>query len=134
MTTNMAEDAARIATPVPVNIQNWPNPPAKEPAVKNSSIKTYLLVATGGDGINAQISDYEPKRVRMAIWVLDAPIGITDSVPNTSPDLSTATAKPSSGGGVLVNSTQPYEFFGPDAWWINNLGTTTRVVVLKEYC
>lgn len=132
--TDMAQDAQRITNPVPVEIKNWPDPPAKKPAIKNSSLRTYLLIAAGGDGLAPQIADYEPNRVRMAVYVLDAPIGILDSIPSTQPDASTATAKPNSGGGVFVNSVQPYEFFGPDAWWINQLGTTTRVVVLKEYC
>lgn len=123
----------RISNPVPVEIKNWPDPPAKLPAVKNTTIRTYLITATGGDGVNCQIADYEPKRVRMVLYVLDAAVGLLDSIPNTSPDASIATAKPSSGGGVLPTSSNPYEFFGPDAWWLNSLGTTTRVTVVKEF-
>jgi hypothetical protein len=122
----------RIAMPVEVTVKNWPDPPAKLPMVKNSTMRTYLL-APGADGTAVQISDYEPKRVRMVLIVLDAPIAMTDSVPSLTPDVSTATAKPNS-GGVLPNGIQPFEFFGPDAWWINQLGTVTRVTVIKEFC
>jgi hypothetical protein len=126
-------DSDRILQPVEVTVKNWPDPPAKQPLVKNSTIRTVLLAA-GADGTVVQISDYEPKRIRMVLYVLDSPIGMSDSPPTTSPDASTSTSKPASGGGVLPNSTNPYEFFGPDAWWINQLGMATRVTILKEFC
>jgi hypothetical protein len=123
----------RIPNPVQVEVKNWPDPPAKLPAVKNSSIRTVVL-AGNLDGLNTQISDYEPRRVRMAIWVIDAAVAISDSQPNTTPDASTSTTKTASGGAVLPVSVIPYEFFGPDAWWLNQLGTITRVTILKEFC
>lgn len=123
----------RIAQPVEVTVKNWPDPPAKLPEVRNSTIRTYLLALTG-DGTTVQICDYEPKRIRMVIIPLDSAIAVTDSVPTTSPDTSTATSKPASGGGVLPAGIQPYEFYGPDAWWITQLGTITRVTVIKEFC
>ena len=124
----------RVSTPIEVNIKNWPDPPAKPPVIKNTSVKTYII-----DPANAslqdrrpQIADYEPKRVRMAVLVVDAAVAITNEQPTTSPDTSTATSAPQ--GGYLPISTVPYEFFGPDQWWLNALTTVTRVTVIKEYC
>lgn len=128
----MTEPSDRLSSPVPVEIKNWPDPPAKLPLVKNSTVRTVLL-APGGDGTSLQISDYEPKRLRMVLIVLDAPVEITDSVPTISVDASTATTKPGANGGILPNGIQPYEFFGPDAWWLTQLGTVTRVTIIKEF-
>lgn len=131
---NIAEDSQRIATPVPVQVKNWPDPPAKQPLVKNTVLRTVFLSTTGGDGTTYQISDYEPKRVRLVVIPLDAAITILDSVPTASPDTSGPTAKPTAGGAVLPTGIQPYEFFGPDALWLNRLGTDTRVTIIKEFC
>ena len=129
----MTSPTDRVATPVEVNVKNWPDPPAKPPVVKNTSVKTYII-----DPANAsvsdrrpQIADFEPKRLRMAIFVVDAAVAITNEQPSTSPDASTASSAPQ--GGYLPVSTVAYEFFGPDAWWLNALSTVTRVTVVKEY-
>jgi hypothetical protein len=128
------EATDRIANPVPVEIKNWPDPPAKNPAIKNTITRNYILTADGSiDGSVVQIGDYEPKRVRLVLLVVDAAIAVADSLPgNTGAQVSSVTAKPS--GAVLPNTAQPYEFFGPDALWIINLGTPTRVSMIKEYC
>jgi hypothetical protein len=128
----------RVAHPIPVEIKNWAEP-AKPPAVKNTTLRTYVLDPTGAAGPkNAQISDYEPRRMRMAIIVIDAAIALTLEPPVTSPDTSTASLAPQGGylppTATFTYANPPYELFGPDAAWINNLGTTTRVTVLKEYC
>lgn len=133
MSTDMESDALRVTTPVPVTVKNWPDPPAKLPAVRNTVLRTVLLSATG-DGTSYQISDYEPKRVRLVVIPLDAACVIMDSVPSTSPDTSIAGTKPSSGGAVLPTGIQPYEFYGPDALWLNRLATDTRVTIIKEFC
>lgn len=126
--------------PVPVildpqTVQNFANA-AKPPQVKGTIIKTYLLDAAGvlgGTGKWVQICDYEPKRVRMLIKPIDQPVALTLESPVTSPDTSSATVAPQ-GGHLATTTDQGYEFFGPDAMWLNSLNTTTRVLVIKEYC
>lgn len=128
----MTAPSDRISSPVPVEIQNWPNPPAKEPAIKNSILQNVILAA-GFDGLVYQVSDYEPKRVRLVLIPLDAAIAVSDSRPVANgTSTSDITHKPE--GGVLPNGIQPYEFFGPDALWISQLGTVTRVTIIKEFC
>lgn len=128
----MTAPSDRISSPVPVEIQNWPNPPAKEPVVKNTVVRNVILTAAF-DGLVYQVSDYEPKRVRMAILPLDAAIAISDSVPVANgTSTSDITHKPD--GAVLPNGVEAYEFFGPDAFWISSLGTPTRVSIIKEFC
>lgn len=129
----MTTDTDRIVDPVPVTVKNWPDPPAKKPAIRNTVLRTILLSATG-DGTSYSISDYEPTRVRLVVIPLDAACVITDTVPTVSPDTSAAGTKPSSGGAVLPTGVQPYEFYGPDALWLNRLGTDTRVTIIKEFC
>lgn len=121
---------------VPVEIKNWPEPPAKQPYVKNTTLKTYIVDPASSIGLRSvQISDYEPRRVRMAIQVIDSPVVlVVDAPPTVSPDTSTASSAPS-GLYLPVNTAdQPYEFFGPDAFWLNSLTAVTRVSVTKEYC
>lgn len=122
----------RIATPVPVSVTNWA-PPAKLPCIKNTTIKTYILDSTKATGPSfVQISDYEPARCRLAIWVLDQNITILTDPPTETPNISAGlTVAPQ--GGLLPISSVPYEFFGPDAFWLNSLNATARVVVVKEY-
>jgi hypothetical protein len=130
MSTDMAADANRVNTPVPVEIKNWPDPPAKLPAVKHSTVRT-IIVSAAFDGVSVPISDYEPKRIRMVVIPLDAAVAILDHVPTQSPDTSDVTHK--ADGGVLPNGVQPFEFFGPDAWWLNRLSADTRVTIIKEF-
>lgn len=127
----MSGDTDRIPQPVAVEIKNWPDPPAKPPYVKNTTLRTVIL-STTFDGTSIQISDYEPRRYRMVVIPLDSAIAVLDHVPTTSPDTSDATHK--ADGAVLPNGIQPYEFFGPDAWWINRLSADTRVTIIKEFC
>lgn len=125
-------DADRVVNPVPVQVTNWA-PPAEPPAIKNTTLKTYILDSTGATGDKKyQISDYEPRRVRMAIWVLDQNITLLTEVPTESPNISSGlTVAPQ--GALLPVSVVPYEFYGPDAFFINSLNATARVVVVKEY-
>lgn len=117
---------------VPVEIKNWPDPPAKDPLIKSTSIKTYTIDPASTTGFrSAQITDFEPRRMRIALYVIDGAIAITTEQPITSPDVSTATAAPQ--GGYFPPATDAYEFFGPDALWINALSAATRVTVVKEY-
>jgi hypothetical protein len=126
----------RIANPVPVEIKNWAEP-AKPPFVKHTTVKTYILDPANVNAKNFQICDYEPRRLRMAIQVIDAAIAVTMEQPTISPDASTASAAPQGmylpPNATFTYASPPYEFFGPDAMWINSLGTITRVSVLKEY-
>ena len=126
----------RIATPVPVEIKNWA-PPIKPPYVKKTTVRTYVIDPAGtADGKNVSIADYEPNRMRLAIIVADFPVALTIDSPVNSPDISTAGVKPQ-GAYLPVNANAaPYEFFGPDAFYLNSIATSTagRVTVIKEYC
>lgn len=122
----------RVANPVPVTVMNWA-PPADPPCLKNTSLKTYVIDSAGAAGPTyVQISDYEPRRVRVAIWVLDQNITLLTSVPNAQSNLGVS-ATIAAEGALLPVSNIPYEFYGPDAFWINSLNSTARVVVVKEY-
>ena len=116
-------------------IKNFADPPAKPPFVKKTTIKTWIIDPTGVAGPkNTQICDYEPTRLRMAIQVIDVSVTLTRETPVTSPDTSTASSAPQ---GLYLPpnvAAQPYEFFGPDAFWLNSLTAVTRVTVIKEYC
>lgn len=125
----------RVSNPVPVEIRNWPDPaPAKPPLIKSTTVKTHIIDPAGAAGEKRiQICDFEPKRMRMAIQVIDAAVALTNEVPTTSPDASTSSTAPQ-GRYLPPNVAAPdYEFFGPDAFWLNSLGTITRVTVTKEY-
>jgi|SRR5882762_6569693 len=115
-------------------IKNWATP-IKPPYVKRTTFKTYILDPTAANGAkNVQICDYEPTRMRLAIQVIDVAVTLTLEPPNTSPDTSTATLAPQ---GLYLPpnvASRQYEFFGPDAMWLNSLTAVTRVTVVKEYC
>jgi hypothetical protein len=130
--TDQAIDV-RIVNAVDANVKNW-DESAKPPYVKNSSVRTYIIDPANAavDNRRPQICDYEPRRVRLAIYVVDAAVALTTEVPTTSPDASTASSAPQ--GGYLPVSIYPYEFFGPDAFWLNALSAVSRVLVIKEYC
>lgn len=122
----------RVANPVPVEIKNWA-PPVKPPYVKNTTMKTYALDPASSINLRqVQIADYEPNRLRVAILVVDAAITLNTDPPSQSPDTSSATV--ANTGAYLPPNVFMYEFFGPDAMWINTLAAVTRVVVVKEYC
>lgn len=127
-------DADRIAAPVPVEIKNWA-PPVKPPVVKNTTLRTYIIDPANPDlnSRSVQITDFEPNRLRMAIQVIDASVTLLTEPPRTSPDTTTSSLAPL---GLYLPpnvAAQPYEFFGPDAFWLNSLTTVTRVTVVKEY-
>lgn len=106
---------------VPVRVSNWPD---TEPVgVKKTTLKTYALSAT------QQICDYEPKRRRMSIQVYDLPVALTTESPVTSPDTSNETTAPQ--GLYLAPSEIPYEFYGPDAFWLNPLTIPNNEPVLS---
>lgn len=135
-TEAMASD--RIASPVPVEIKNWAEP-IKPPFVKNTTVRTYVIdPAAPLNNRNVQITDYEPNRLRMAILVIDAGVSITTEPPVNSPDVTSTTLAPqgaylppNAAAGNLTAS--PYEFFGPNAFWLNPVSTVTRVTIIKEY-
>jgi hypothetical protein len=115
-------------------IKNWAAP-IKPPYVKRTTVKTHIIDPAGLAGSkNVQICDYEPTRMRIAIQPIDVAIALTLETPTSSPDISTASVAPQ---GVYLPPTPastPYEFFGPDAMWLNSLTAVTRVTVVKEYC
>lgn len=130
-----AETDYRGTSPIPVEIKNWADP-IKPPFVKKTTVKTYVLDVTGAAGPkNAQIADYEPRRFRMAIQVVDTAVALTMEAPTTSPDTSAAGVAPQ-GLYLPPNTNRPYEFNGPDAFFLNSLvgSAVTRVTVIKEYC
>ena len=115
-------------------IKNWATP-IKPPYVKKTTVKTYIIDPTGANGPkNAQICDYEPTRMRLAIQVVDVAVSLTLDSPMASPDASTVNTAPQ---GLYLPPNpagSPYEFFGPDAMWLNSLTAVTRVTIVKEYC
>jgi len=130
--TDTSED--RIAHPVPVSITNWA-PPAKPPYVKNTTVSTIVVDPAGASQNKfLPLASYEPTRLRLAIIAVDSDIMITAQPPTDSPATS-STATPGNGAFLPKNAGNgPYEFFGPDALWVNSLTTITRVTVIKEYC
>lgn len=115
-------------------IKNWATP-IKPPYVKKTTVKTYIIdPAGGGSGKSVQICDYEPTRMRLAIQVIDVAVALTMEAPVVSPDATTASTAPQ-GQYLPPNvANKPYEYFGPDAFWLNSLTAVTRVTVVKEYC
>lgn len=133
----MTQADERITTPIPVEIKNWAPPIKPSNPIKKTTLRTYIIDPTGVVGQkNIQICDYEPQRMRLAIQPVDVAITITNDSPVTSPEAAPGVANSVQGSYLppLPGNT-PYEFFGPDAFWINSLtGTTGRVTVVKEYC
>jgi len=119
----------------PEDIKNYADPPAKPPYVKRTTVKTWIIDPTAANGpAQTQICDYEPTRMRMAIQVIDVAVALLRDPPTKTPDTSTASTAPQ-GLYLPPNAgAQPYEFFGPDAFWLNSLTAVTRVTVIKEYC
>lgn len=126
-----------LNTPVPVRIdwteiKNWASQWAKPKVVARTTIRTYVIDPADSDHSRIQIAEYEPKRMRTAIHVIDSDVSLTLEVPVKSPDATTANTAPQ--GGYLPVRTEDYVFYGPDAMWLNALTAVTRVVVVKEYC
>lgn len=122
--------------PIPVFVQNFDSMPTAKvdiPQARKTTFKTYIIDPAGAAGpVFQQICDYEPGRVRLVIQVIDASISITTEPPIAKPDASTASTAPQ--GRYLAASTGfEYCFYGADAFWLNSLGTITRVTVTKEY-
>ena len=118
---------------VPIEVKNWPDAIAKPRLIAHTTIRTVIIDPAAPQTEVMQVAAQEPKRVRMAIIVSDSPVIITSEAPRESPDTSTAAIAPM--GGHLPVSTTPYEFYGPDSFWINSIsgGATARVTVIKEY-
>lgn len=129
--------AAGIAV-IPVEIKNSADLLVKPKYVHHTTTATYALDPTAVIGVDSevrqvQICAYEPNRVRMLVIAQDAAIAITTDPPRQSPDPNT-TVGTAPQGGRLPATPIPYEFFGPDAFWVNVLDVPTRVTVIKEYC
>lgn len=124
----------RLARPIEVEVKNWPdNGAAKPPPFYKTTVKTYVLDPAGVAGVrNVQICDYEPNRARMVITVLDAEMALLTSQPVSSPDATSPSIAPASGGAVVA-VYQPLEIYGSDAFWLNCLNAVGRVSVIKEY-
>jgi len=123
----------RVVGGINAEIKNW-GEAARPPYVKNTTLRTYVIDPAGTAGPkNVQITDFEPRRLRMAIQVIDVAVTMTAEPPTASPDATTASTAPQ---GLYMPpnvAAQPYEFFGPDAFWLNALTAVTRVTVVKEY-
>ena len=122
----------------PEDIKNFADPPARPPYVKKTTVKTYILdpagAATGNGPTQVQICDYEPKRLRLTIQPIDVAVTVTLDAPTKSPDTTSASVAPQGAYLPPIPAGRPYEFFGPDAMWLNSLTAVTRVTVVKEYC
>lgn len=138
--------AEQQTTPVEVTIKNWSDQWVKPPPIRNSAFKTYVIDPTGpslngsgnGNGPRCvQICDYEPNRFRVVIHVIDHEVALLLEPPTTSPDATSPIQAPQ---GLLLAALSfgatagMYTFYGPDAMWLNAVGSTGRVTVLKEYC
>lgn len=127
-----------LNTPVPVRlidlneIKNWAERWAKPKVVTKTTTRTYIVDPANADLERIQISEYEPKRVRTAIHVIDDDVALTLEVPVASPDATTPSTAPQ--GRYMPARTEDYVFYGPDAMWLNSLTAVTRVTVTKEYC
>lgn len=140
----MMNDNATV-TPVPVVIGNlsqlgqeirntasvWATP-----RIKNTSIKTYILdpAAVNPGVTDIQIATYEVNRKRVAIAVTGGDVLVTTDIPVSAPDVAPPVGIPA--GGVLTAQAVVYEFFGPDALWLNTITgeAAATVTVVKEYC
>lgn len=124
---------------IPVVIKNWAES-AKPPRVANTTVQTVVIDSAGVAGgvpRNLQIAVYESNRLRLVVQPLDHDVVLCKAVPVVSPDPAiTAGSTPV---GRLLPTGAPtnfyeYEFYGPDAWWINSMsGGATRVTITKEY-
>jgi hypothetical protein len=120
---------------IDVNVKNWADAFAKPRTVKHTTLKTWVVDSTGatGAGKQVQIASYEPDRVCMRVYVNDFAVAITSESPNTSPDTSAVGTAPQ--GAYLPVNVHPYEFYGPDQFWINSVAAGAgRITVIKEYC
>lgn len=123
---------------VDVNVKNWPDKWAKPPAIKQTSFKTYILDPAAGPGgpnvKSVQICEYEQRRTRLVIQVIEQPVALTLESPVTSPDANAA-ASTVQGRYLPAAAAYEYCFYGPDAMWLNSLtgATAGRVTVTKEY-
>lgn len=111
-----------------------------KPRIKNSVLQTFVIDGAGATPTNpgvrsVQICGYEPNRTRLAIYVQTSVIAVTVDPPILSPD-NLAPAGIPQGAYLPAAVGQPYEFYGPDAMWINSIlgQVATPVVVVKEYC
>lgn len=123
-------------TIVPVEIKNWADIYVKPKIVTRTTFKTYIIDAAEVVGVkNIQISDYEPKRMRTVIHIVEGSVALTLEPPVTSPDATGVGIAPQ--GRYLPGSIdKEYVFYGPDAMWLNSLVAVaaSRVTVTKEYC
>lgn len=121
------------STSIDVRVVNLP----KAKRYSTTTVRTFVIDPAGtGDGKQAQIATYEPTRERMMLIVVDAAVALTLEPPKASPDPNTG-AGTAPQGGYLPPTTvnqNPYEFYGPDAFWLNSLAAISRVTVIKEYC
>ena len=130
----------QLPGPVEVSIKNWSDAPKPKTHVKKTTVKTWILDPTGAAGPkNAQICEYEPNRVRLAIRVIDQDVALLLEPPSAISDTSANNKAPQglylpAAFDAARASFVVIEFFGPDAMWINPLAGTTRVTVIKEYC
>lgn len=116
----------RISNPIAVEVKNWASP-IKLPVVRRSTVHTYIVGVSGWQ----PLCGYEPNRLRMAIYVVDSAVALLTNPPTASPDQSTSAVANS--GACLFAGSLCYEFFGPDEFYLNSLGGTSRVTVVKEY-
>ena len=128
----MSADGTQTPHPVEVSIKNWADATPKPALIRNTNVRNVVLTTDNSlDGTSFNISTYEPSRARILIIPIDSAIALLDHPPNNPTGQSSVTAKPE--GAVLPVTTVGFELFGPDAFWIQNLGTNTRVTIIKEY-
>lgn len=125
--------------PVLVQVQNWADQPAKPPTLRNTTFRT-IIVDPANPNVpdrSMQICNYEPKRARLTIQVIDSPVLLLVEPPVLSPAPAVVAAGPPPQGLYLPVSTafEGYCFYGPDAFYLNSItgSAVGRVTIRKEY-
>lgn len=131
----MSADSDAVGT-VSVEVKNYADFQAKPRFVRRSTVRTYIIDPAGAAGPKMlAFTGYEPDRVRTEIRVYDNPVAVTLDAPVSTPDDGGMGVAPQ-GMFMPVTTTVPYEFFGPDAMWLNSIAgaNPAKVTVLREYC
>lgn len=116
------------------DIKNWATEIAKPRVIRKTTIQTIRLDPAGTNGAPAKypLCDFEPLRAALKIMPIDKPVCLTLDSPLQTPDVDNVATAPQ--GGYLPVTNRFYEFYGPDAFFLNTVaGGATRVTIVKEY-
>lgn len=126
--------------PIEVTVKNWSDKDAHPKVVARTTTRTVIIDPANANVTDRamQIGDYEPRRLRTVIQVIDAPVALCiGTSPTRTPENASVAAGPAPEGRYLPNSlNMEYVFYGPDEMWLNSItgSAVTRVTVTKEFC